>query len=896
MHDWSALVRERLPGLRLDPARLADVVEELAQHAAQEYAAGRAAGLSDPEAAERALAIVKDGQRLVVAMTSVAAGAPMGSRRGRVGRWLTETTRDLRYAVRQLRRTPTFALVAIVTLALGIGANTAVFSLVNGVLLRPLPYHDPSRLTMVWEKNDDGTPENVGYATYVEWKAQSRSFAELAVYSSWQPTLQVGEPEQLNGLRVTSNYFRALGVRPAIGRDFLPAEDNPASLRVVVLSHSLWRRKFDADPRIVGKTIPMNSTSYLVAGVLPADYPSLMNQDPRGGTVEIWRVLGYDLNQPWACRTCHHLFAIGRLRDGVTPAQANAEMEVITAAQMHANPKDYSASGVILTPLREQLLGQASTPLYVLLGAVSFVLLVACANFANLLLARAADREREVALRLALGAGRHRIVRQLLTENCLLTSVGALVGLIIVGWTPRIVAGIGAAGVPRLDTVRLDWRVLSFAAGAALLTAVVSGLAPAWRLSRTGVLESLRAGARGTSGPSRRELHGVLVAAEVALSLTLLVGAGLLLRSLSQLLNVSPGFDTGHVLTLRTSLIGDRFNDNAVLRQYVADAVQRLAAQPGVQSAAAASQIPLGGNMDRYGFHPEGKIHANPELDASADRYCITPGFIATLRIPLLGGRDIAGTDTAQSPGVILVNQTTARSTWPGENAIGKRVKLGGLDNPWMTVVGVVGDVHHAGLDAAPTMQFYVPHAQWPFPDSEMTFVVRTTGPPAVMAPAIRQALHALDASQPVSHVMPLEDYVGLSVQDRRFALILLGVFAVIALVLSVVGIYGVTAYTAARRTREVGIRMALGARRSEVVTLLLRQVSTPVVAGIGVGLVASFGLTRVLANMLFGVTPTDPVTFACVMVGLAGVAALACYIPARRAVRVDPTIALRCE
>jgi putative ABC transport system permease protein len=896
MRDWSLLVRDRLMGLGLDPARFADVVEELAQHAAQEYSALRAAGVGDLEAAERALAIVADGKRLVAAIAPVGAHSPLHGRQGPRGRWLTEIARDLRYAVRQLRSAPMFTAVAVLTLALGIGANTAVFSLVNGVLLRPLPYHDPSRLTIVWEKNDDGTPENVGYATYVEWRAQSQSFSELALYSSWQPILQTGEPEQLSGLRVTSNYFRALGVRPELGRDFLPSEDNPASLRVVMLSHSLWQRRFNSDPGIVGKTIPMNSTSYLVAGVLPASYQSLMNQDPRGGTVEIWRVLGYDVSQPWACRSCHHLVAIGRLRDGVTPDQATSEMDVISAAQMHTHPKEYSASGVILTSLRQQLLGQASAPLYVLLGAVSFVLLVACANLANLLLARAANREREVALRMALGAGRRRIVSQLLTENCLLASVGTLVGLIIVAWTPRVVARIGAAGVPRLDAVGLDWRVLAFAASVALVTAVASGLAPAWRLSRPGVLESLKSGARGTTGGSRRELRSVLVAAEVALSLTLLVGAGLLLRSLSQLLSVSPGFETGHVLTLRTSLIGSRFNDNAVLRQYVADAVQRLTAVPGVQSAAAASQVPLGGNVDRYGFHAEGKIHENPELDDSAERYCITPGFIATLRIPLLRGRDIALTDTALSPGVILVNQTTAQSIWPGENAIGKRVKLGGLTHPWMTVVGVVGDVHHVGLDAAPTMQFYVPHTQWPFPDTDLTFVVRTAGRPAALAPAIRQELHSIDASQPVSRVMPLEDYVGLSMQDRRFSLILLGVFAVMALVLSVVGIYGVTAYTVARRTREVGIRMALGARRSEVLALLLRQVSAPVLVGLGAGLAASLGLTRVLASMLFGVTPTDPATFAAVVIVLAGVAALACYIPARRAMRVDPTVALRSE
>jgi putative ABC transport system permease protein len=896
MRDWSLLVRERLAGLGLDPARLADVVDELAQHAAQEYTALRAAGVGDQEAADRALAIVGDGTRLIAEMAPAATGRPSDGRRTRLGRGLAQIAGDLRYAVRQLWSAPTFTLVAVLTLALGIGANTAVFSLVNGVLLRPLPYRDPGRLTIVWEKNDDGTPENVGYATYVEWRAQNRSFEELALYSSWQPILQTGDPEQLNGLRVTNNYFRALGVRPEFGRDFLPAEDNPASLKVVILSHSLWQRRFNADPDIVGKMIPMNSTAYLVAGVLPASYQSLMNQDPRGGTVEIWRVLGYDLSQPWACRSCHHLVAIGRLRDGVTPDHATAEMNVISAAQMKAYPKEYSASGVILTSLREQLLGQASAPLYILLGAVSFVLLVACANLANLLLARAANREREVALRMALGAGRRRIMSQLLTENCLLTSVGAIVGLIIVVWTPQVVTRIGAAGVPRLDAVGLDWRVLVFAASVTFMTAVVSGLAPAWRLSRPGVLESLKGGARGTTSGSRRELRSLLVAAEVALSLTLLVGAGLLLRSLSQLLNVSPGFETGHVLTLRTSLIGNRFNDNAVLRQYVADAVQRLTAVPGVQSAAAANQIPLGGNVDRYGFHAEGKIHANPELDDSAERYCITPGFIATLRIPLLRGRDIAFTDTALSPGVILINHTTAQRIWPGENPIGKRVKLGGLTNPWMTVVGIVGDVHHVGLDAAPTMQFYVPHTQWPFPDTDLTFVVRTAGLPAALAPAIRRELHSIDASQPVSRVMPLEDFVGLSVQDRRFSLILLGVFAMLALVLSVVGIYGVTTYTVARRTREVGIRMALGARRAQVLALLLRQVSSPVLVGLGVGLAASLGLTRVLSSMLFGVTPTDPATFAAVVVVLSGVAALACYIPARRAMRVDPTVALRSD
>ncbi|MFZ0819933.1 MAG: ABC transporter permease [Candidatus Acidiferrales bacterium] len=803
---------------------------------------------------------------------------------------------DLRFAFRMLRKNPGFTAVAILTLALGIGANTAIFSLINGVLLRPLPYRDPDRLTMVWGKNDDGTRDNVGYATYLEWKAQNKSFQELALYSSWQPTLQIGEPEHLNGLRVTNNYFRTLGVHPELGRDFLPEEDAPASMHVVILSHALWQRKFNSDPGIVGKSFAMGATTYVVAGVLPASYQSLMNQDPRGGTVEIWRVLGYDVSQPWACRTCHHLVAIGRFRDGVSAAQANAEMDTITAGQMKAFPKEYSASGVILTPLREQLLGNASTPLYVLFGAVTFVLLVACANLANLLLARAANREHEAAIRIALGAGRGRIVRQLLVENCLLALLGAAAGLLPALWAPSIVAVLGTGDLPRLDGVRLDWRVLGFAIGLALLNGVFSGLAPALRLSKAGVNDSLKEGSRGASSGANHRLRGLLVVAEVSLSLTLLVGAGLLLRSLAQLLTVPPGFDVSHVLTLRTSVLGQRFNDNKVLRQYFSDAVARLRSIPGVEAAAAASQFPFDGNMDRYGFHADGKMHSNPELDDSAERYCITPGFLSALKIPLLRGRDIAITDTAESPGAILVNQTTAQRTWPGEDPIGKRVKLGGLDNPWMTVVGVVGDVHHEGLDAAPSTQFYVPHSQWPFPDSDMTFVLRTFGPPGAMASAARQAIHSLDATQPLSRVMPLEDYVGLSVQGRRFSLILIGAFAAIALLLSVIGIYGVTAYTVAQRTREIGIRIALGAQRGEVLALMMRQGAVLILAGIAVGVVASIALTRFLSSMLFGVAPTDPATFAVVAILLVSTAALACWIPARRAMRVDPMVALRHE
>jgi putative ABC transport system permease protein len=804
---------------------------------------------------------------------------------------------DIRYGLRMLRKSPGFSVVAILTLALGIGANSAIFSIVNGVLLRPLPYRDPGRLTMVWEKNERGQPGNATFATYTDWKAMNHSFEELALYRSWGPTVTgAGEPEELSGLRVTNNYFRTLGIRPELGRDFRPEEDVPSGSHVVILGHGLWQRRFNSDPGIIGKTIELNAASYVVVGVLSAEFQSLISRDPRAAPVEIWGALGYDASLPWACRTCHHLVAIGRLLPGVTFAQANAEMDTISAALWKAYPKDYSASGVILTPLREELLAPVSATLYVLLGAVTFVLLVACANLANLLLARATHREKEMAVRAALGAARGRIVRQLLAENCLLALLGAATGLIPAYWTPRLLSWLGTGGLPRLAEVRLDWRVFLFTFGLALLTGMVSGMVPALRLSKANLQDALKESARGSAGVAGGRLRGMLVVSEIALSLTLLVGAGLLIRSLAHLLSVSPGFETSQVLTMRISVVGHQYDDNTKLRQFFTEALERVRVLPGVKAAGVVSEIPLGGNMDQYGFHPEGKINANPELDPSAERYCVSPEYRSAVGIPLLRGRDLAEIDTADTTQVILINETAARQVWPGEDPLGKRVKLGGIDRPWWTVVGVVGDIHQYGLDLAPNMQFYVPHAQWPFPDSDMTFAIRSAGPPAAVASAARLAIQSVDSNQPISRVMSLEDYVGLSVQSRRLSLILLAAFAAIALSLSVVGIYGVTTYSVAQRTREIGIRMALGAQRRDVLTLLLGRGLLLVFGGVALGVAASAALTRFLASILFDVKPIDPATFAFVSTMLIGVAALACWIPARRAMGVDPIRALRYE
>ncbi|HKM89211.1 MAG TPA: ABC transporter permease [Candidatus Acidoferrales bacterium] len=804
---------------------------------------------------------------------------------------------DVRYALRILRKNPGFTAVSMLTLALGIGANTAMFSIVYAVLVRPLPYAHPQRLTMVWQKDDLGRPGNTSFATYTDWKTRNHSFEQLALFRSWQPVLSGrGDPQKLIGLRVSNNFFRTLGVRPELGRDLRPEEDQPSTSHVVLLSHGLWERQFGSDPAIAGKTITLNAASYLVAGVLPADFESLLRTDPAGGPPEIFGALGYDASLPWACRTCQHLQAIGRVRFGVSFAQAQAEMDAISAALWKEHPSEYSASGVIFTPLREHLLGPLSRMLYVLLGAVSFVLLIACVNLANLLLARAAHREREMAVRATLGAGRLRMVRQLIVENWLLATAGAAAGLLPAWWTPRVLSAIGAGGLPRLADVRLDWHVLLFAFLAALLTGLVSGIVPALRLSKLALHDSLRERVEGSSGAAHRRLRGLFVVTEIALSLTLLVGAGLLLRSLSRLLEVAPGFDPQNVLTLIISTSGPRYDQNAALRQFYTDVLQRAAALPGVKAVGMTSEVPLGGNMDQYGFHAEGKMNANPELDPSAERYCVSPGYRRAMRIPLLRGRDLAPSDAEGAPLALLINQATAREIWPGEDPLGKRVKLGGTDKPWWTVVGIVGDVHQGALDARPNMQFYVPHAQWPYPDSDMVLAIRTSGPAAGMISAIRQVIHSVDPNQPVSRIMTLQEYIGASVGSRRLVLILLNIFAGIAVSLAIVGIYGVASYTVAQRTHEIGIRMALGAQRHAVLGMLLGQGLALALAGIGIGIAASFELTRFLGSLLFGVTPTDPATFAVVSLLLAGAALAAFYLPARRAMRVDPLVALRYE
>jgi putative ABC transport system permease protein len=803
---------------------------------------------------------------------------------------------DLRYGARMLARNPGFTTVAVLTLALGIGANTAIFSVVNAVLLRPLPFDHPDRIVTLGEKTKDGNRMNVGYATYVDWQTESRTFEHLAAYRWWDPSL-IGEgpPERLSGLRVSQPFFSILGVQPALGRDFLPDEDRPDNSRVVILSHGLWQRRFGGDPEVVGRPVMLSGRNYTVVGVLPASFQSVVSTFAYD-SAEIWRPLGYDVSQPWACRTCRHLRAIGRLSSGVSLEQAQAEIETITSNLKQDFPDKYSGQGVRLIRLHDHMVGNVRLALLVLLGAVGFVLLIGCANVANLHLARAANREREIAIRAALGAGRRRLFRQLVTESLLLAVLGGAAGLLLALWGVDALLALSPADLPRLDDVRVDSWVLTFGFAASIVTGLMFGLAPGLQSSQPDLNKALKQGGRTgvAAGPSR--LRSLLVVVETTLALVLLVGAALLVNSFFRLSRVHPGFDTKNMLTLTVTLSGEKYSfDEQVLtfHQRLADRIQAL---PGVESVAWASNLPLSGNHDRYGMPIEDRPEVAPPDRPSVERYVVSSSYLRTMRIPLLRGRVFTEKDDAHAPGVALINQTLAQRLWPGENPIGKRIRMGGGPDAWRTIVGIVGDVRHYGLALEPSMQAYVPHPQMLGQSSAHSWLIRARSDPANLAAAVRDAVWAVDPDQPAYGVLTLEQMAAASVAQERFTMVLLGIFATVALVLAAIGIYGVISYSVSQRTHEIGIRMALGAQPRDIFKLVVGQGMALTLAGVGVGLAGAFALTRFLESLLFGVSATDPVTFAGVALLLAAVALLACYIPARRAARVDPLVVLRYE
>jgi putative ABC transport system permease protein len=798
---------------------------------------------------------------------------------------------DLRYGFRMLVKNPAFTLIAILALALGIGANTAIFSVVNAVLLRPLPFADADRLVYLQAVNNAQgiTRSNISPPDFEDWKNQSQSFQDMAAFITGGVILSGNaEPERVPAAAVTASFFSVLGVKPALGRGLLAEDDKPGAEDVALISHGLWQRRFGSDPHIVGSKINIGGESTTVIGVMPAGFEFMEPMD-------VWRPLGLDFSKER--RDNRYLQVLALLKPGVTITQAQAQMNGITERLSQSYTETNANWGTKLTGLHELVVEDVRPALLLLLGAVGFVLLITCANVANLLLARAAARQKEIAVRSALGASRLRVVRQLLTESLLLSLTGGALGLLLSIWLTDLLVSISPANSPRLDEVRLDARVLLFTLAVTCLIGLLFGLAPALQASRINLNEALKEGGRGFSeGWRRNHVRKLLVVSEVALSLMLLVGAGLLIKSFMLLRETNTGFDSGNVLTMRISVPGAKYK-GAQKAEFFQRLTESVAALPGVESAGAVLSLPLGGSNYSVGrsFIPEGRP-LTPEESINASYVVTTPQYFRAMKIPLIAGRAFTERDNKDAPQVIIVNETLARRYFPGESAVGKRIRVWRDEQFPREIVGVVGDTKANAIDAEFGPQMYVPHLQdsgW----GGMSLVVRTTtSTPTALASSVRGAVLALDKDQPVFNIKTMEDIVSASVANRRVSMLLFSVFASVALFLAALGVYGVISYSIAQRTHEIGLRMALGAQRSDVLKLVLRQGMSLVLIGIALGLMASLAVTRLMASLLYEVSATDPLTFAGVALLLAVVALLACLIPARRAMKVDPMVALRYE
>jgi putative ABC transport system permease protein len=794
---------------------------------------------------------------------------------------------DLRYAVRTLLKSPGFTLVAVLTLALGIGASTAIFSVVNGVMLKPLPYDAPDRLVVVWESKGGAAHNVVNPGNYLDWRARARSFSEMALFSWSGLTFAGDHPERVEGLSVTADLFGVLGVRPLIGRVFLPADADSGGPRAVVLSYELWARQFGADSGIVGRSVAVVGGSARVVGVMPPGFRPLWHED-------YWEPFRF--NAFARSHRGRYAVVVARLKDGVTVPQAQAEMTVIARGLERDYPDFDTDWGATVLSLTDQVVGKARQPLLVLLGAVLVVLLIACANVGNLLLVRAASRERETAVRTALGASGVRMLRLWLIECLVLTGSGALAGALLASWGVALLKMLAPDSVPRLGDVGLDGRVLAFTAGVAVASGVLLALATSGRLAAREAAGALRAAdGRATAGRAAGRFRGALVTSQVALALVLLVGAGLLVRSVARLLAVQPGFDPSHVVTIHLALEGQAYGQPARQAAFWDGLLERLRSRPGTEAAGVTTFLPLAGPGAATGFTVVGQPPPAPGQGPVADIRIADPDFFRAMRIPLRRGRLFGREDSPGSAEAAVVNEALARRTWPGQDPIGKRLRVAWTHpDAEVTVVGVVGDVLDRGLDAAvrPTLYYALDQE----PSSEMNVVLRTTATPAALAGELRAAVHALDAQVPVGMPATMDETVAASTADRRFPMELLALFAALAVVLAAVGIYGVLAYTVRLRTREIGVRLALGAAPGGLVGMIIRSGLPYVLAGVGIGTVGAFATASVLRGLLFGVSTADPVTYAGVAALLIAVALLASWLPARRAAKVDPVVALRSE
>jgi predicted permease len=808
---------------------------------------------------------------------------------------------DIRYGMRMLVKNPGFTAIAILTLALGIGANTAIFSVVNSVLLRPLPFPEPERLATIWGTHSklNETQRALSYPDIADLQSQNTAFENVATYDESSVTLTgSGEPLHLGAARVNANLFTLLRVSPILGRTFAPGEDRAGSY-VTILSHSLWQSQFHGDPTVIGRSVAIDGRSYTIVGVMPPGFAFPISSEPP----KLWTTysgLATPLNgeKPGTEeRGSHFLGAIARLKPGMTMAQASQDAEMVgqRLAKQYSDTNKYL--GLRAEPALDALVGDVRPQLYILLGAVALVLLIGCANVANLLLARATGRQREIAIRAAMGAGRGRIVRQLLIESGMLSIAGGICGLVVALWGTEFFARLAGDQIPRLAGASLDGRVLAFTLIASIGTGIVFGIAPALQLSRLELTETLKESSRGAGHSSRQNrLRSLLVAAEMTLAVILLTGAGLLIKSLSKLENVNPGFNPHGVISYVVDLPDARYPKSGQQEAFFRQLFERVRAIPGVESASGTIPLPLSDDAIRTSYQIEGRPVAGSDEPHTHFR-AIGLDYFRTMEIPFLQGRDFNANDRGENASVVIVNKEFVAQAFPGENPIGKRIKPGvGSDGkePWREIVGVVGDVKHQALNRADTPECYAPEDQVGF--GSMYGVVRTSLPPASLISAIREQVKALDKDVPIYRVKSMDDYVAESVALPRLDSTLLGIFAGLALVLAVVGIYGVMSYGVAQRTNEIGIRMTLGAQRADVMGLVLRQGLGVALVGVAIGIAGALGATQLLSKMLFGVSPADPLTFAGVAVALIACALLACYVPAWRATRVDPMVALRYE
>src|SRR5438094_1550551 len=879
MPDFKIEIRARLAELSLSPVREVEIVEELSQHLEEEYERALSCGASEDEARQQALEQLNApdllGRELKHVERRVSQNPVTLGAEGKINIF-ADLWQDLRYGLRSLLKNPSFTIIAVIALALGIGANSAIFSVVNAVLLRPLPFKNPAQLVMTCGSAahllfPKGTPSPPNFC---DGQRQNSVFTGMAAMSERSFNLTgVGEPDRLDGRRVSANLFDLLGVPALLGRTFVPDDDRPGT-HVVLLSYSLWQRRFGSDPSIIGRVVTLNGESYTVIGVMPRSVhlPAYGNWNDK-----VWVPIAFT-NEETTERGNHFLDVIARIKPGITLKQAQAEMETIAARLAKEYPRYNTRIGATVTPLHEEVVGDIKPALLILLGAVGFVLLIACANVANLLLARAAVREKEIALRLALGASRSRLTRQFLTESVLLALLGGGFGLLLALAGIRVLKTFIPVTISQTQTISIDGKVLVFTALLALLTGIVFGLAPAMHASHSNLNHWLKEGGRDSAiGKKGNRLRDLLVVGEVAVSFILLIGAGLLINSFLHLRNLDPGFRADHLLTMKVDLSELRYPDGERRSVFFDEVLFRIRALPGVQSVAVAGNLPFTYNGDSASIAVEGIPDPPPGQWPDVIYRAIGPGYFGTMGIPVIRGRDFADQDKADSKNVVVIIEKTAQHYWPEQDPIGKRLKTGATTShaPWREVIGVVKDVRQNDFIAQPKMQMYFDYRQLKDPAAN-ALVVRTSVEPMSLATSVRDAIWDVDKDQPVANVDTMDHIVSEAIARQRFSMLLLGSFATLALGLAAVGIYGVMSYSVAQRTHEIGIRMAFGARRTSVVNMIVRQVLKLVGIGMLVGLVAAFLLTRVMASLLYGISAKDPITFLGISLVLLAVAILA--------------------